>query len=146
MFLSKNKTTEELTNEILESSDIEQFSKENKNEFVKIGLSDYLKQLLEKYNTNKSTVFFRAQMIESNYGYEIFSGQKKNISRDKLIQICFGFPLTLEEAKTVLRLGNVRPLYSRDERDAYIMFALKNEYDIQRTDELLHEKKLRTIT
>lgn len=143
--LFQNKTTEKLENEILATDDIDAFRDENVDEFIKIELSDYLKQLLEKYNTDKSSIFARANMLESNYGYEIFKGNKKNVSRDKLIQICFGFPLNPEETKTVLRLGGVRPLYARDERDAFIMFALKNGMTIQKTDEMLYEHGMKTI-
>lgn len=143
--LLKSKSTEELENEIANTEDINQFRTENEAEFVEYNLADYLKYLLEKYQLDRSSVFKRAQMIENNYGYEIFRGSKKNISRDKLIQICFGFPLSLEEAKTVLRLGNVRPLYPRDERDAFIMFALKNGLSLYETDELLYEHSQKTI-
>ena len=144
--LSRNKSTEILENEIKNAESIEQFKRNNETEFEKSDLAGYLKQLLAKYNQDKSAVFSRARMLETNYGYEIFNGKKTNVSRDKLIQICFGFPLTLDETKTVLRLGNVRPLYPRNERDAYIMFALKNGFTIEATDELLYVHNMNTIT
>ena len=143
--LSRNKSTEILENEIKNAESIDQFMRNNENEFVKFDLADYLNQLLEKYNLDKSTVFSRARMLETNYGYEIFKGKKKNVSRDKLIQICIGFPLTLDETKMVLRLGNVRPLYPRNERDAYIMFALKNGFTLEETNELLYEHYMNTV-
>lgn len=143
--LLKNKTTEKLTNEIVSASDIGQFAKDNETEFISFDLAEYLKTLLKQYNSDKSAVFAKAQMAGNNYGYEIFSGSKKNISRDKLIQLCFGFPLTIKEAEMVLRLGGVRPLYPRDERDAYIMFALNNKYSLEATNELLFNNSLKTI-
>ena len=143
--LSRNKSTEILENEIKNAESPDKFKRDNESEFVNCNLADCLNQLLEKYNLEKSTVFSRARMLETNYGYEIFQGKKKNVSRDKLIQICFGFPLTLDEAKMILRLGNVRTLYPRDERDAYIMFALKKGFSLEETNELLYEHNMNTI-
>lgn len=139
------KTTEELTNEIKYAVDINRFKQDNKKEFLDISLSEYLTQLLVKHNVDKSGVFKHAQMTESTYGYEIFNGKKSNVSRDKLIRICFGFPLTCEEADEVLLLGKMRPLYPRDKRDALIMYALNNKYTIDKVNDLLFENKEKII-
>ena len=100
---------------------------------------------VKKYNLEKSDVFRRAKMTESNYGYELFRDDSKKASRDKLIQICVGFPLTIEEAQEVLRYGKVRTLYPRDERDAYILFALNNNYDMAQLNDLLFAKGLKVF-
>lgn len=136
--LSK-KTTEELINEIKAAEDVDDFIEENRNEMIEISLAEYLNRLLNKYNVNKSDVFKKAGMSDTNYGYEIFRGDKINVSRDKLIQICVGFPLTYDETQNVLRLGKVSTLYPRVQRDAYIMFALKNNYDLYQLNDLLFE-------
>ena len=94
------KSTEQLMNELKNTTDIEDFLSKNQNEMMDLSLSEYLRQLLEKYNLEKSDVFRRAKMTESNYGYELFRDDTKKASRDKLIQICVGFPLTIEETQT----------------------------------------------
>ena len=131
------KSTEQLMNELKNASDIEDFVNKNQNEMLDSSLSEYLRQLLEKYGLEKSDVFRRAKMTESNYGYELFRDDSKKASRDKLIQICVGFPLTIEETQEVLRYGKVRTLYPRDERDAYVLFAIKNGYDMAQLNDLL---------
>jgi hypothetical protein len=131
------KSTEQLMNELENATDIGDFVAKNQNEMMDLSLSEYLRQLLNKYNLEKSDVFRRAKMTESNYGYELFRDDSKKASRDKLIQICVGFPLTIEETQEVLRYGKVRTLYPRDERDAYILFALKNGYDMAQLNDLL---------
>ena len=131
------KSTEQLMNELENATDIGDFVAKNQNEMMDLSLSEYLRQLLNKYNLEKSDVFKRAKMTESNYGYELFRDDSKKASRDKLIQICVGFPLTIEETQEVLRYGKVRTLYPRDERDAYILFALKNGYDMAQLNDLL---------
>lgn len=139
------KSTEQLMNELQNTTNIEDFVAENQNEMIISSLSEYLRQLLNKYNLEKSDVFRRAKMTESNYGYELFRDDSKKASRDKLIQICVGFPLTIEEAQEVLRYGKVRTLYPRDERDAYILFALNNNYDMAQLNDLLFAKGLKVF-
>ena len=139
------KSTEQLMNELQNTTNIEDFVAENQNEMIVSSLSEYLRQLLIKYNLEKSDVFRRAKMTESNYGYELFRDDSKKASRDKLIQICVGFPLTIEEAQEVLRYGKVRTLYPRDERDAYILFALNNNYDMAQLNDLLFAKGLKVF-
>ena len=139
------KSTEQLMNELKNTTDIGDFLSKNQNEMMDLSLSEYLRQLLEKYNLEKSDVFRRAKMTESNYGYELFRDDSKKASRDKLIQICVGFPLTIEETQEVLRYGKVRTLYPRDERDAYVLFALKNNYDMAQLNDLLFANGLKVF-
>ena len=139
------KSTEQLMNELKNASDIAEFVNKNQDEMLDLSLSEYLRQLLEKYNLEKSDVFRRAKMTESNYGYELFRDDSKKASRDKLIQICVGFPLTIEETQEVRRYGKVRTLYPRDERDAYVLFALKNGYDMAQLNDLLFAHGLKVF-
>ena len=139
------KSTEQLMNELKNTTDIGDFLSKNQNEMMDLSLSEYLRQLLEKYNLEKSDVFRRAKMTESNYGYELFRDDSKKASRDKLIQICVGFPLTIEETQEVLRYGKVGTPYPRDERDAYILFALKNVYDVAQLNDLLFTNGLKVF-
>ena len=139
------KSTEQLMNELKNTTDIGDFLSKNQTEMMDLSLSEYLRQLLEKYNLEKSDVFRRAKMTESNYGYELFRDDSKKASRDKLIQICVGFPLTIDETQEVLRYGKVGTLYPRDERDAYILFALKNSYDVAQLNDLLFTNGLKVF-
>lgn len=136
------KTTEMLINEIKNADNVDDFVNANEQEIQGLSLSGYLQELLEKYKLDKSEVFRRAGMSDNNYGYELFRSDEKKASRDKLIQICIGFPLTIEETQKVLRCGKVRPLYPRDERDAYILFALNKGYDLPQLNDLLYEHAL----
>lgn len=134
------KTTDELLNELKSVADVEKFLEGNQEELLEISLSDYLQGLLVQYGLDKSQVFARAGMKDNNYGYEIFRDNKKKASRDKLLRICIGFPLTIEETQKVLRYGKVSPLYPRDVRDALILYGLKKGYDVNRLNDLLFEK------
>ena len=136
------KSTEMLINEIKTTDRIDSFISENTEEIQELSLSEYLRELLQKYDLEKSDVFKRAGMADTNYGYELFRNDEKKASRDKLIRICIGFPLSVEEAQKVLRYGKVRPLYPRDERDAYILFGLNKKYTLEELNDLLYEHNL----
>ncbi len=136
------KSTEMLMNELKNTDEIEDFVTENMDEIHDFSLSEYLKSLLQKYGLEKSDVFKRAEMTDTNYGYELFRSDTKKASRDKLIRICIGFPLSIEETQNVLRYGKVRPLYPRDERDAYILFALNKKYTLSQLNDILYEHQL----
>lgn len=136
------KSTEMLINELKTTDKIESFVTENANEIHELSLSEYLRELLKTYGYDKSEVFKRAGMSDTNYGYELFRNDTKKASRDKLIRLCIGFPLSVDEAQKVLRYGKVRPLYPRDERDAYILFGLNKKYSLDEINDLLYEHNL----
>jgi len=133
------KETKKLQMELRNSSSIEQFMQANESEFGIKSVSEYLNELLAKYNLNKCDIAKRSGFA-GNYPYQIFNG-KKCASRDKLIQLAIGFPLTVEETQQLLRLGGYRELYVRDNRDAYLLFAIEKKYEIQQVNELLYENK-----
>ena len=141
----QKKTTEVLMNELKNADKIESFVTENIDEIHELSLSAFLRELLDKYKVDKSDVFRRGGMTGSNYGYEIFRTDEKKASRDKLLRLCIGFPLTVDEAQKVLRYGQVRPLYPRDERDAYILFALNKKYTMDELNNLLYDNNLETF-
>ncbi len=136
------KSTEMLINELKTTDKIESFVTENANEIHELSLSEYLRELLKTYGYDKSEVFKRAGMSDTNYGYELFRNDSKKASRDKLIRLCIGFPLSVDETQKVLKYGKVRPLYPRDERDAYILFGLNKKYTLDEINDLLYEHNL----
>lgn len=136
------KTTKELLNELNEARDnkgLEDFLVKNQSEMLDTTLQEYLEQCLKKYRLRKGDVIARGEL--SNYAYEIFRGEKET-DRDRLIQICLGFPLEIEEVQKVLYLGKRQLLYARNERDAYVLFALKNGYDIHWLNDVLYNQEL----
>jgi len=133
------KNTSRLQSELKHAKSAEEFVQENQTELRVQSVAEYLNSMLIAYNVEKSDVVKRAGFV-GNYPYKIFNGMK-NASRDKLLQMAFGFPLTLEETQQLLRLGGHSQLYVRDTRDAFLMFALEKGYDIQRTNNLLYENK-----
>ena len=139
----RKKDTMTLQSELRHSESMEHFIKENQSEFDTMSVSEYLSVLLKKYNVDKSDVSKRGGFA-GNYAYQIINGNK-NASRDKLIQLALGFPLTLEDTQELLRLGGYAELYVRDSRDAFLMFALEKKYTMSELNELLYKNKKKMI-
>jgi hypothetical protein len=121
----ENKTTDELTNQLKEATNIESYMDDNKSEFLSDTVSGVLNKLLIKKDLKKSEVV-KGSNLHRSYVYEIFNGDKIP-SRDKIIAIAFGMQLALEETQQLLKRCGHRELYSRDRRDSIIMFAINKE-------------------
>ena len=137
-------STEELKNEITASDSLENWSEDKKDSIDEITLAEYLKRMLEIHNISKINVISNAQ-LDTTYGYQIFQG-KKHPSRDILLKIAFGFPLTVDETNHLLYYGNVGTLYPRVKRAAYIMCALHQKYTVIQANDYLYEHNERTLS
>ncbi len=138
------KTTDELLKILQNKENIQAYINENSDEMLDVNLSEYLKQLLEKYKITKNEAIKNSR-LDQIYGYQIFSSVKSNPSRDKLIQLIFGIGLELKDAQRLLRIGKAGELYSRNRRDSIIIFALNKKLDIDKCDDLLFEMNEKTI-
>lgn len=136
------KSTELLQSELTRATNLEDFFAENENALKEKSVADYLNEMLIKYNADVSDVVRQAGL--TNYAYQIFDGRKK-AGREKLIQLAFGFPLTLEETQRLLRCGGHSELYVKNKREAYLMYALGKHLDLQQVNELLYENGEKTF-
>lgn len=134
-----DKSTEELTNELTNSDNINEYVNDNKSELINIALSQYLENLLTSKNLTKSTVIAKSNLSRT-YAYQIFDG-KKNPTRDKLVALCFGFQLSADETQRVLKIAKLPILYPRLKRDSLILFALQKQYTIIECNNLLDDFK-----
>jgi hypothetical protein len=67
--------------------------------------------------------------IERSYGHQLFNGTRTP-SRDKVLQLAFGFELGFDETQKLLTVAGKSVLYPKIKRDAVIIYALKHGYDI----------------
>jgi hypothetical protein len=67
--------------------------------------------------------------IERSYGHQIFNG-RRIASRDKVIQLAFGFGMDYENAQDLLKAARKNPLYVKVKRDAVIIYALNRGYSL----------------
>ncbi len=141
-----DKKTEELMTELKNENNLGDFINKNKKMFLDKPLTSYLEKLLQKYNIKKAEVIKRSSLATA-YGYQIFDGRREP-KRDKVIQLAFGFGLTLEETQTLLKCAGHSELFPKVKRDVLFIYAINNRLDINEVEQLLFrmgEKSLEGI-
>ncbi len=136
--------TDELMKTLKSTPDIDHYIEENSYAFIDKELWQYVNDLLIKKNLTIAKAAQQAQMSDS-YLYKINQGRKTNISRDKIIQLCFGLELNIDESKQFMRIAKVGELYPRIRRDSIILFCLENKIDIIECDRRLEEAGDKTL-
>ncbi len=127
------KSTEELLEIMQTKKSYTDFFNEEVSELNFKSLSEYLNFLLDEKKLKKNDVISESN-LDKNYAYQIFSGTKKNPSRDKLLMIAFGMKLSLNETSKLLKIANLADLYVRDPRDSIIIFCLQKHRTLMETN------------
>ena len=140
----KNKGTASQTDALLEqlfkTASLSHFFEQNDGVMQTQSFQDYLCNLCEEKGLVREHIIKRAN-LERTYGHQIFRGIREP-SRDKVIQLAFGFPLTVEETQKLLRAAGRSPLYPRLKRDAAILFCLNRGESVVAVQLLLHSMGL----
>lgn len=127
------KSTEELLNIMKNQKSYTDFFTDYVGELNFRSLSEYLTFLLEEKKLKKNDVISESN-LDKNYAYQIFSGTKKNPSRDKLLMIAFGMRLSLNETCKLLKIAGLADLYVRDPRDSIIIYCLQKNKSLMETN------------
>ena len=127
--------TATLNERLEDETDIEVFLKENEENMIDYGLTDYLNQILFQKDIRVTDVARKAQ-LDVGYTHQIFSGRKAP-SRDKLLAIAFGLGLTDKETQKMLKISGHMELYPKNKRDAIILFSLLHGKTLFDANELL---------
>ena len=136
------KSTDDLMNILKQSPSVEDCFDENDSEIFFGSLSEMIDYYRTRKGLEKADVWHGSGLTKG-YAYEIMSGKStKNISRDKVIMICFGLKLTVDEAQQLLKKSGYAPLYARDTRDSIIIYSLEHNISIVNTDIKLSEYNL----
>lgn len=134
--------TDELLEELMDAPDVRAFVA--KNRLKERTLPEYLQQLLKEKGLVRSEVV-RAAGIQSTYGYQIFTGQRKP-ARDYVIALAFTMGLTLKEADRLMQAAGVNQLYAKSRRDAVIIYCLTHGATLHEADEELYRLGERTVS
>lgn len=136
------KSTEELLKLMKSSKDYQSYKQKTEEhlerEAIKVDRALSIK--LEEKNLKKATVISRSG-LESHYAYQIFNGTKTP-GRDKVIMLCLGMGLDVEETQQLLLVTGYAQLYARNERDNAILFALSKSLSVVDLNSLLYELDL----
>ena len=128
-------TTNTLLRRIVKGRDFQEILKADSQAFEERSVSEYLRSLCEERGLVSEQVIKKAQ-IDRTYGHQIFNGTRIP-SRDKLIQLAFGFELTLDEAQKLLKIAGKSMLYAKIKRDAVCIFGISHKRSIMEVQYLL---------
>ena len=126
----------DLLNDIDDESNLDIFISNTLNNSKNIKLYEYFEKIFKEKNLKKSTVIKNAD-LDRTYAYEILRGDKKP-SRDKILQLCIGANLSLEETNKALKIGDCGELYPKVLRDSILIFAINKKLDIIKVNDLLY--------
>ena len=126
-----------------ELPDLDRFFAEHRLVRHEESVREVLEILLRERRMTKAELSKRACVNES-YLYEILSGRKRP-SRDRILCLCFGLGLSLEESQEILRRCGYEKLFPKRKRDALLCRCLENGWDVLRTNEALFDENMQTL-
>ncbi len=139
------KSTGELLSILQHKPSVEAYFDENDDEMF----FGTLAEMLNFYRTNKGlskAEVVRGSNIKREYCYELLRGDvAKKPSRDKVIMLCFGLQLSVDECQQVLKKSGYAPLYARDTRDSILIFSVAHHISVVKTNIKLAEYNLEPL-
>ncbi len=139
----EKKSTDDLKEELMTESDIDSYIKENQPYFVDRNITELLSELYEHKNISKAELARRASMSEV-YLHQLFSGRRKP-SRDKLLCLCIGMELTIDETQRLLKEAAYAQLYPRIRREAIICHGIIHHTPLEEINDKLFEENEKAL-
>ncbi|MBQ4521984.1 MAG: helix-turn-helix transcriptional regulator [Lachnospiraceae bacterium] len=133
------KTTQELLNLMNSTKNYHEYYNAN-HEDISSGhmkIDRALNALLIEKGLKKAEVIARSG-LENHYAYQIFSGIKVP-TRDKVLMLCIGLGLSVEEFQQLLKITGYAQLYSKNERDNVILYGITKKLSIIDINGILYE-------
>ena len=137
------KSTNDLQHQLMNAPDLGRFLTEHREEFVQEDFSLLLQALFQRTGMSKAALAKKSGMSEV-YLHQIFSGLR-NPSRNRIICLCFGLDATVEEAQELLKRSGNAPLYTRNRRDAIVLYALQNGMELDELNDRLFSEQEKTL-
>ena len=139
----KKKDTDDLQQELMNSSDLTQFLSKNTEQFVDKSVTEALNQLFLRKNISKAALAKQAGMSEI-YLHQIFAG-RRNPSRNRLLCLCYGLEASVNETQEMLRLCQMAQLYPKVKRDAIIYYGLLHKMGLFEINDKLFAEQEKTL-
>jgi hypothetical protein len=136
----KKTRTSTLLDKLFKTSNLEEFLERNAKDLEIPLFHIYISELCRIMEQVPERVIKLAS-IERTYGHQLFNGTRKP-SRDKVIQLAFGFGLDADETQELLKIAQKSLLYPKIKRDAVILYCLNNQKSIIETQSVLETLEL----
>ena len=138
-------STDTLLQRLFKTSSLTNFFRRHSDDIVNSPLlHEYINNLCTEKDVLPAHVIQKSG-IERTYGHQIFNGRKPNPSRDKVIQLAFGFGLNYDEIQRLLKIAHKGALYPKIKRDAIVIYALNNKMTLDDVQATLFELELPII-
>ena len=141
--ITDEKSTDDLSQELMVESDIDSYIKENQPYFVDRSITELLSELYDHQNISKAELARRSSMSEV-YLHQLFSGRRKP-SRDKLLCLCIGMELTIDETQRLLKEAAYAQLYPRIRREAIIYHGIVHHTPLDEINDKLFEENEKAL-
>jgi len=129
--------TSTLLRRLFKASNLKGFMEKNADAIQETPFHVYISELCKVMGKVRERIIKQAS-IERTYGHQLFNGTRKP-SRDKVIQLAFGFELDVDGTQKLLAMAEKNPLYPRIMRDAVILYCINNHMDIVEAQSMLHD-------
>lgn len=137
------KNTDTLQQELMSTNNLDRFLTENDASFRDVPLQEAIQCIFDEKGMSKAQLAKQSGISEV-YLHQLFSGRRFP-SRSRLLCLCFGLGATVDEAQSLLQQARHAPLYSRDRRDAIIIFALSHHMTLFDVNDKLFTENLDTL-
>ena len=139
----KSKSTNELNEELMQESNIDAYINDNRQFFSDQSIAELLTELYEKKSISKAALARKAGISEV-YLHQVFAG-RRNPSRDRLLCICVGLGVTLEESQRLLTQASYAQLYPKIKRDAIISHGIVHHTELNEINDKLFAEGEKTL-
>lgn len=127
----------------MSTNNLDRFLTENDASFRDVPLQEAIQRIFDEKGMSKAQLAKQSGISEV-YLHQLFSGRRFP-SRSRLLCLCFGLGATVDEAQSLLQQARHAPLYSRDRRDAIIIFALSHHMTLFEVNDKLFTENLDTL-
>lgn len=142
--------TYELGNELSNVRTLEQLKimqESNSESFIYPDAIEYLVILSEQKGISKKDLIRKIVQqthLERAFVYHLMNGTKR-MTRDKFLMFSIAGNLSVEETNTLLKYAGEAELYSRNPRDAVLIFILNNSINLVEANICLAELNVETL-
>lgn len=139
----KSKSTNDLNEELMQESNIDAYINDNRQFFSDQSIAELLTELYEKKSISKAALARKAGISEV-YLHQVFAG-RRTPSRDRLLCICVGLGVTLEESQRLLTQASYAQLYPKFKRDAIISHGIVHHTELNEINDKLFAEGEKTL-
>ena len=127
--------TKLLLERLFRAPDVGTYLRDNAELMEMPSFARFICALCEALPLSRAAVIARSD-IPRNYAYQLFNGIRKP-SRDKVIQLAFGFGLDVEGAQELLKIARQAPLYPKIPRDIVLLRCLHEKRSVWEAQDAL---------